>query len=168
MFKDVEQKFIPVHVATTYPSSLVSSGLSKSFSKNSMFPVFCSAFFHFPALPSNCPPHLSCPNITLLMRSLASSESEGYPVHMIIQELLLHCGPSVWVLACVYVCSLTQLCPTLCDSMDYSVPGSSVHGILQARVLEWSAMPSSSWSPWPMDQTHISFVSCIGRQVLHH
>ena len=95
-------------------------------------------------------------------------ESEGYPVHMIIQELLLHCGPSVWVLACVYVCLLTQLCPALCDSMDYSVPGSSVHGILQARVLEWSAMPSSSWSSWPMDQTHISFVSCIGRQVLHH
>ena len=37
-----------------------------------------------------------------------------------------------------------QLCLTLCDPMDYSPPGSSVHGILQARILEWIAMPSST------------------------
>ena len=36
-----------------------------------------------------------------------------------------------------------QLCLTLCDSMDHSLPGSSVHGILQARILEWVFMPSS-------------------------
>ena len=36
-----------------------------------------------------------------------------------------------------------QLCPTLGDSMNCSLPGSSVHGILQARILEWVAMPSS-------------------------
>ena len=36
-----------------------------------------------------------------------------------------------------------QLCPTLCDPMDCSLPGCSVHGILQARILEWVAMPSS-------------------------
>ena len=35
-----------------------------------------------------------------------------------------------------------QSCPTLCDSVDCSPPGSSVHGILQARILEWVAMPS--------------------------
>ena len=39
-----------------------------------------------------------------------------------------------------------RLCPTLCDLMDYSPPGSSVHGILQARVLQWVAMPSSRGS----------------------
>ena len=33
-----------------------------------------------------------------------------------------------------------QLCPILCDSMDYSPPGSSVHGIFQARILEWTAI----------------------------
>ena len=38
---------------------------------------------------------------------------------------------------------LLQLCPTLCDPMDYSPPGSSAHGILQARILGWMAMPSS-------------------------
>ena len=38
---------------------------------------------------------------------------------------------------------VAQSCPTLCDPMDYSLPGSSVHGILQARVLEWGAIPFS-------------------------
>ena len=46
--------------------------------------------------------------------------------------------------------------------MDSSLPGSSVHGILQARILEWVAMPSSRRSSRPRDQTHISYVSYIG------
>ena len=50
----------------------------------------------------------------------------------------------------------SQLSPTLCDLMDCSPPGSSVHGILQARILEWVAMPSSRESSPPRDQTHIS------------
>ena len=39
---------------------------------------------------------------------------------------------------------VTQLCLTLCDPMDYSLPDSSVHGILQARILGWVAIPFSS------------------------
>ena len=46
---------------------------------------------------------------------------------------------------CMHAKSL-KLCPTLCDPMDCSLPGSSVHGILQARTLEWVAMPSSRGS----------------------
>ena len=42
-----------------------------------------------------------------------------------------------------------QSCPTLCNPMDCSPLGSSIHGILQARILEWIAMPSSRGSPWP-------------------
>ena len=42
---------------------------------------------------------------------------------------------------------VTQSCPTLCDHMDYSLPGSSVHGILQARILEWVAIPFSEDLP---------------------
>ena len=61
-----------------------------------------------------------------------------------------------------------QLCLTLCDPVDHSPPGSSVHGILQARILEWVAMPSPRGSSQPRDQTHISYVSCIGRGVLYH
>ena len=49
--------------------------------------------------------------------------------------------------------------------MDCSPPGSSVHGIVQARILKWVAMPSSRRSSRPRDQIH---VSCIGRQFIHH
>ena len=66
---------------------------------------------------------------------------------------------------CVLV---AQSCPALCDPVDCSPPGSSVHGILQAKILEWVAMPSSRGSSWPRDQTCISYVSCIGRRVLYH
>ena len=61
-----------------------------------------------------------------------------------------------------------QSCPTLCDPMYCSPPGSSVPGILQARILEWVAMPSSRESSWPRDLTHIPYSSCIDRQVLYH
>ena len=44
---------------------------------------------------------------------------------------------------------VTQLCSTLCDPMDCSLPGSSVHGILQARILEWVAIPFSRDLPNP-------------------
>ena len=50
----------------------------------------------------------------------------------------------------------------LCDPMDCSPPGSSVHGILQARTLEWVSVCSSR------DQTHVSYISCIGKWVLYH
>ena len=46
---------------------------------------------------------------------------------------------------------VAQLCPTLCDPMDYSPSGSSVHGILWARILEGVAMPSARGSSWPRD-----------------
>ena len=46
---------------------------------------------------------------------------------------------------------LLQSCPVLCDPTDYSPPGSSVHGILQARTLEWVAMPSPRGSSQPRD-----------------
>ena len=49
-----------------------------------------------------------------------------------------------------------QSCLTLCDPMDCSPPGSSVHGILQARRLEWVAMPSSRASSQPRDWTQVS------------
>ena len=63
---------------------------------------------------------------------------------------------------------INQSCPALCDPMDYSSPDSSVHGILQARMLEWVAIPSLRGASRPRDWTHISYVSCIGRLVLYH
>ena len=61
-----------------------------------------------------------------------------------------------------------QSCPTLFDPMDCSLPGSSVHGIFQARILEWVAISFSRGFSQPRDQTFISCVSCIGRQILYH
>ena len=55
-----------------------------------------------------------------------------------------------------------QLCPAFCDPMDCSSPGSSVHGILQARTLEWVVISFSKGSSQPRDQTLISYVPCIG------
>ena len=60
-----------------------------------------------------------------------------------------------------------QSCPTLCDSMDHSPPGSSARGILQARILELVAVPSSRASSPPRDQTRVSYIPCIGRQALY-
>ena len=57
--------------------------------------------------------------------------------------------------------SFLSQCPTLCDPMHCRPPGTSVHGILQARILQWVAMPSSRGSSWPRDRILISCVSCI-------
>ena len=59
-----------------------------------------------------------------------------------------------------------QLCLILCDPMDSHLPDSSVHGIFQARILEWVAMPSSRGSSQPRDGTRVSYVSCISRQII--
>ena len=66
------------------------------------------------------------------------------------------------------VCVLTQSCPTLCDPIDCNPPGSSVNGISQARMLEWVTVSYSKGSSWPRDQTRVSCVSCIVRQILYH
>ena len=63
---------------------------------------------------------------------------------------------------------LLHLCLTLYNPLDHSPSGSSVHGILQARVLEWVVMPSSRESSPSRDQTCVSYISCIGRWVLYH
>ena len=57
---------------------------------------------------------------------------------------------------------VAQSCPTLCDPMDCNLPCSSIHGIFQARVLEWVAISSSRGSSRPRDQTQVSHI--IGRR----
>ena len=61
-----------------------------------------------------------------------------------------------------------QLRPALCNPMDCRPPGSSVHRILQARILGCMAMPSSRGSSRPRDPAGITCISYIGRQVLYH
>ena len=64
-------------------------------------------------------------------------------------------------------CSVAQ-CPTLCDTMDCSPPGFSVHGISQAIILEWVAISFSRGSSWPRNWIQVSCISCIGRWILYN
>ena len=64
-----------------------------------------------------------------------------------------------------YIVCVTSSCPTLCDPMDWSPPGSSVHGILQARLLEWVAIPFCRGSSWPRDRT---WDSCTAGRFFTH
>ena len=71
---------------------------------------------------------------------------------------------------CFFWCLCAKLLQshlTLCDPMDCSPPGFYVHGILQARILEWVAMLSSRGSSWLRGWTHVSHISCIGKWVLY-
>ena len=65
---------------------------------------------------------------------------------------------------CCY-CLVSKSCPTFCDPMDCSLPDSSVHGILQARILEWVFI---SFSRLSSELKDVTCISCIGMQVLHH
>ena len=81
-------------------------------------------------------------------------------------KLILLCGSptrTYIILHCVWAQSRLMLC----GSLDYSSWGFSVHGIFQERILEWVVIYSSRGSSWPKNRTHISCVSCLGRQVLY-
>ena len=67
-----------------------------------------------------------------------------------------------------WCCSVAKLCPTLCDPMDCSPPGSTVHGILQARILEQVMATRSRGSSQPRDRTCISYTPCTRRWILYH
>ena len=60
---------------------------------------------------------------------------------------------------------VAQSCLTLCDPMDCSLPGSSVHGIFQARILEWVTISFSRGTSWPRDRTRVSGI--VGRRLAH-
>ena len=83
----------------------------------------------------------------------------------IVSESYIFVSYEVEVLVCVCVCSL---CPTLCHPMDCSPPGFSVRGIVQARIVEWSAISFSRGSSRPGDRTHVSCVSCTCRWILYY
>ena len=77
---------------------------------------------------------------------------------------------SWWLIVITFhACVLSlQLSLILWDTTDYSLSGSSVHRILQARIPEWVVIPSSRGSPQCRDQRHISYVPGICRRVLYH
>ena len=90
-------------------------------------------------------------HVTIIMESYRKSNRLPWKSSVLY---LSNPTPSTWTLAksktdllaspgCYCYFSVTKLCPTVCDPMDCGPPGSSVHGILQARILEWAAVPFS-------------------------
>ena len=104
-------------------------------------------------------------SLMLAVGFFGEKEKEGFI------KLRTYCAESFghkMVLCCVLRCAKSlQLCPTLQDPMDCSPLGSSVHGSLQARILEWGALPSSRGSSRPRDGSHTSYACHVGRWVLY-
>ena len=90
--------------------------------------------------------------------------TQGSNLHLLHWQMdslpLNHLGNPRFYHACVHAKWL-QSYPILCKPMHCNLPGSSVHGILQARILEWVAMPSCRGSCWPNERTCVSYVFCI-------
>ena len=75
------------------------------------------------------------------------------------QYTLLVCFHVNFITVCACVCSVTQLCLTLCESTHCSLPGSSVHGICQAGIPEWVVIPFSRGSFQTKDRTQVSCIA---------
>ena len=93
--------------------------------------------------------------------------TQGLNLHLLHWQMnslaLSHLGNSQRCLHACMCAKLLQSCLTLCDPVDCSLPGCSVQETLQARILEWVAMPSSRRCFQPRDQTCVSYISCLGR-----
>ena len=102
---------------------------------------------------------------TSMQKSEQTGTPDECPLNMPNRKLFLILEMPV----CICVCAkLLQSSETLCDPTDCSPPGSSVHGILQARILGWVAMPFSRGSFQPRSRTCVFYVSSIGKRVLYH
>ena len=137
--------------------------------------IFCNS------APNTCiaSPIFSTPTRRLIYYILWTSQSPKVHSSRLGSLLVSYI---LWAWKCVHLCTdkypslwfefmcakWLQSCLTVCDSTDCSPPGSSVHGILQARILEWVTMPSSRGSSWARDGNRISYVSCTDQQVLYH
>ena len=95
-----------------------------------------------------------------ILLSISKYSHMTFLLHLLIWHMILRDS-------CVHA-KLLQLCLTLWDPMVCSPPGFLIHGILQAKILEWVAISSSRGSSPPKGQTHISYISCIGGQILYH
>ena len=126
--------------------------------------MFATVLHHFAFPPttytsSNFPISLPTFTISSLFGDFFVFDSS----HLNGCEMLPHCGFDLHSLMITHPSS-AQSCPTLCDSLDYSPPGSSVHGISRARILEWLPFPPPGHLP---DQgLHLHLLHCRG--ILYH
>ena len=101
--------------------------------------------------------------LILLIQSKNSLYFKQYLFRIFASYVSLVMCVCVCVCVCACACAPTQSCPALCNSVDYSWPDFSVHGILQARIREWVVLSSSRGSSWARDRTSIFWV---GRRIL--
>ena len=92
--------------------------------------------------------------------SKTSLNIREFTVHVLLKPALEN-FEHYFTSMCESKVNVVQSCPTLCDPMDCSLPGSSIHGIFQARILEWVAISFSRRYSQPMDRTQVSRV--VGR-----
>ena len=102
-------------------------------------------------------------------RCFSKSTFKSYKGESVIVTWLQRAAKERWLSSCSAYrleksesvsCSVScSESPTLCNSMDCSPPGSSVHGILQTRILKWVAIPFSRGSSWPQDRTQVSRIA---------
>ena len=113
-------------------------------------------------------PGLLCPNPGLLCPNPGLPHCRRFLYHLSPQGSPQRSSEGLKITTCMcfsFASSAAQSCLTLCDARDGSPPGSSVHGLSQARMLEWVVLPFSRGSAQPRDRT---CVSCIGRWILYH
>ena len=181
--KESASKLIPSPLGP--PSSKPSSPPSQDVAWVILLLPWKTAFYISHSCPDPSPHSCSssiilCSRVLTLVTDLSSGMPLGHPTvapkHLVMSWFhcnALICGECIlstsssWLPSCVDAQSL-QSSPTLYNPMDCSPPGSSVHGIPQARILEWGTMPSSRGSSPPRDQTRVSYVSCTGRCVFYH
>ena len=124
----------------------------------------CKALASPRPLPSKLP-HCLLPDFISCFSPSQCLKQPDVPPELLLFSLILKHSTKQPGQCWEHACTLTQSYPTLRNPMDCSPPGSSVHGILQARIPEWVAISSSRGSSQPRDQTH---VSCTGRRILYH
>ena len=90
------------------------------------------------------------------------SNVKTYLVFPFLEQTIIMCLS--WYISC----SATHSCPIFCNLMDYSLPGSSVHGIFQARIMGWVSSSYCRGSSQPGNQPWVSCISFTGRQILYH
>ena len=103
-------------------------------------------------------PGAVCNRLWRTLQDVLTTKSEFLCEELPLFIKINPCAYSPIIKTGLTACVLTQSCTTLCDPLDCSPPGSSVHGILQARILEWVAMPFSRGSSQSRHQTCVSYL----------
>ena len=113
------------------------------------------------------PPHLQCPHCGVRLWQMMNQRYHHPPKVIVPTGVHALCCTffEFWHMMMIHACMSAQSHSTLCNPMDYNLPGFSAHGIISARILEWVGLSFSKGLSWPRDQTSIS---CIGIWILYH